>query len=310
MEQFTFSIRPKGPFRLDLATWALRRQRHNIIDQFDGTIYRRILVIDSDPVLLSVQQKGNASNPVLKAVVQGCPTAVKNKTQIKQIVSRLLGAEIDLAAFYAAAKADPVLDELVEKYKGFKPPQFTGIYEAILNAICFQQLSLHVGVVLMNRLAQVCGKEIETEYGRFFSMPGPEAIIKTTPAKLLELGLSNNKVKALIELADRATSEKDEFGEIAISDDETAIDKLKTFRGIGRWSAEYVLLRGLGRLHIFPGDDVGFQNGLKKWLKLRGRPEPKQARRIVHKWFPFGGLIYFHLLLARLDAEGFLNEKD
>jgi DNA-3-methyladenine glycosylase II len=309
MEQLKFLIRPRDPFRLDLTTWALRRRRHNIIDQFNGILYQRVLIIDHEPALLSVQQRGTVSNPVLNVIVQGTCNNIKNKDKIKYIVSSLLGTEIDLTKFYTVTEADPVLAELV-KYKGFKPPKFTSIYEAIFNAICFQQLSLHVGVVLMNRLAQVFGNEITTEYGRFFSLPQPEAIIKAKTTKLLEVGLSNNKVKAMFELGERALSDNSVFGEITKSDDEKAIEILKTFRGIGRWSAEYVLLRGLGRLHIFPGDDVGFQNGLKNLLKLKGQPKQEQARHIVQKWFPFGGLIYFHMLLARLDAEKMLNDKE
>lgn len=308
MEQFTFSLRPKKPFRLDLTTWALRRRKHNIIDQFDGTCYRRVLLIGSEPLLLSVEQKGDASNAVLKVIEQGSANAIKNGKPIKHIIRRLLGTEIDLTPFYAFAESDPFLKGFL-KYKGFKPPQFTSIYEAIFNAICFQQLSLHVGVVLMNRIAQKFGKKIETQYGHFFSLPQPETIIKTKPAELLELGFSKNKVKAILELGERAFRENSFFEEIAKSDDEAAIEKLKTFRGIGRWSAEYVLLRGLGRLHIYPGDDVGFQNGLKKLLKLKGRPESKQARHIVEKWYPFGGLVYFHMLLARLNAEGFIDNE-
>jgi DNA-3-methyladenine glycosylase II len=46
--------------------------------------------------------------------------------------------------------------------------------------------------------------------------------------------------------------------------DPTATDRLTSLRGIGRWTAEYVLLRGLGRLHVFPGDDVGAHNKLRR----------------------------------------------
>src|SRR4051812_684300 len=61
-------------------------------------------------------------------------------------------------------------------------------------------------------------------------------------------------------------------------------------------TAEYVLLRGLGRLHVFPGDDVGAQNNLARWL---GRPRPLDydgVNRAVEKWRPYAGMLYFHLL--------------
>jgi DNA-3-methyladenine glycosylase II len=48
--------------------------------------------------------------------------------------------------------------------------------------------------------------------------------------------------------------------------DAGAVTRLLELRGVGRWTAEYVLLRGLGRTHIFPGDDVGARNNLQRWL--------------------------------------------
>ena len=78
-------------------------------------------------------------------------------------------------------------------------------------------------------------------------------------------------------------------------------------RGVGRWTAEYVLLRGLGRLHVFPGDDVGAQKRLARWL---GRPSALDyagVRRAVRRWQPYAGLVYFHLLLDGLSQAGALN---
>jgi DNA-3-methyladenine glycosylase II len=82
---------------------------------------------------------------------------------------------------------------------------------------------------------------------------------------------------------------------------------LLALRGVGRWSAEYVMLRGLGRLHVFPGDDVGAQKRLARWL---GRPGPLDyagVRKAVAPWQPYAGLVYFHLLLDGLSRAGVLE---
>ena len=76
---------------------------------------------------------------------------------------------------------------------------------------------------------------------------------------------------------------------------------------VGRWTAEYVLLRGLGRLHIFPADDVGARNNLQKWLGLRKPLHYDGVRRLLAKWEPYAGLIYFHMLLYRLNETGYLS---
>jgi DNA-3-methyladenine glycosylase II len=77
-------------------------------------------------------------------------------------------------------------------------------------------------------------------------------------------------------------------------------------RGVGRWTAEYALLRGLGRLHVFPGDDVGARNNLARWLDCRASLDYEGVRAAVRHWQPYAGLVYFHLLLASLAERGTL----
>ena len=88
--------------------------------------------------------------------------------------------------------------------------------------------------------------------------------------------------------------------------DEAAVAELCRLHGVGRWTAEYALLRGLGRLHVFPGDDVGARNNLCRWLGLSEQLDYEKVARVLKRWKHFGGLIYFHLLLEKLAAGGHL----
>ena len=81
-------------------------------------------------------------------------------------------------------------------------------------------------------------------------------------------------------------------------------------RGIGRWTAEYTLLRGLGRIDLFPGDDIGARNNLERWMRLRGPLDYVRVAHVVSRWKPYGGLIYFHLLLDSISRAGLLEEKE
>ena len=94
---------------------------------------------------------------------------------------------------------------------------------------------------------------------------------------------------------------------LASESDEVALDRLSRVRGVGRWTGEYVLLRGLGRLHVFPGDDVGARNNLVRWLGLTGPLDYEGVRRALAPWRPYGGLIYFHLLLDRLAEARYVS---
>jgi DNA-3-methyladenine glycosylase II len=74
-------------------------------------------------------------------------------------------------------------------------------------------------------------------------------------------------------------------------------------RGVGRWTAEYVMLRGLGRINIFPGDDVGARNKLIEWLGA-GEPTYDSVGKMLARWHPYGGLIYLHLIVNAAAAGG------
>jgi DNA-3-methyladenine glycosylase II len=91
--------------------------------------------------------------------------------------------------------------------------------------------------------------------------------------------------------------------------DDAALARLQEIRGVGRWTAEYVLLRGLGRLHVFPGDDVGGRNNLQAWLRLPKPLDYDGVGRTLHPWRRYGGLIYLHLLLDRLADSGFVDVR-
>ena len=82
--------------------------------------------------------------------------------------------------------------------------------------------------------------------------------------------------------------------------DGQVLDLLLKLHGIGRWTAEYVLLRSLGRIGVLPGDDVGARNRLAQWLGHEGSMDYETVRRAVRRWHPYSGFVYFHLLLEGL----------
>jgi len=136
----------------------------------------------------------------------------------------------------------------------------------------------------------------------------PAHLAGVSPEALRPLGFSRAKALSIVALA--AAIETGTFDADAIDslDNEKAVAALMHLRGIGRWSAEYALLRGLGRLNVFPGDDVGARNNLAHRLQRKGPLDYAAVQAAVQPWQPFAGLVYFHLLLANLADQGVLIE--
>jgi DNA-3-methyladenine glycosylase II len=297
---FHFRIRPIPPFRLDLTVWALRRRPNNQMDLWDGRQYRRVLVEDK-PVLISAVQSGSVANPIIRVAATGSEISSSGRRELKRTVIRMLGARVDLGGFYAMARKDRRLKGLADRLKGFKPPQFPTLFETLVNGISCQQLSLIVGLTLMNRLAAACGMAVGNGERRF-GFPRPREVARLRPEALRAMGYNRNKSLAILRIA-RGISE----GGLDLSGldgmaDEPAVRFLRNIPGVGPWTAEYTLLRGLGRINIFPGGDVGAKNGLQRWLNLK-ELDFDGAKALLEQWDPFGGLIYFHLLLQGLAPE-------
>lgn len=224
------------------------------------------------------------------------------------ILSRMLGLEVDLGAFYRLAARDPALGAVARRFAGAKPTRFASIFEGLVNAICFQQLTTTVGVMLMNRLAANWGTAVRAG-AESHAFPEPRTLAQATAGQLKRLGFSRQKAAALLNLSRTAARGALEFDSLEAADDETAMERLLGLHGIGRWSAEYVLLRSLGRLGVFPADDVAGQRNLRGLMGLsaRRRLDYARMRRILARWHPFEGLVYFHFLLLSLAERGLIQ---
>lgn len=306
MSQTTFSIRPVPPFRLDLTVWALRRRPENTVDRWDGSTYRRILVIDGEPADIAVRQLSGIDEPQLEVEVT-CSGPVSRKEESgRLLLERMLGLNKDLKQFYKMAARDQRLQPLVEEFRGLKPPLFPTVFEAVVNGIACQQLSLLVGILLLSRLAHEVGIISAFSKDALYAFPDPTDFSSATIDSLKSLGFSANKSRALLEASGALRERRLDLESLMMRDDHGALAQLEQLRGVGRWTAEYVLLRGLGRLNIFPGDDVGARKKLAQFLGKKKPLDYEGVRRSVAGWQPYSGFIYFHLLLARIKKAGWL----
>ncbi len=299
LERLRLRIEPAAPFRLDLTAAALRRRASNAIDRWDGETWRRVLVVGGEPLGIEVVQTAPPERPIPQVTVRGACLPAGTGPAVRAALARLLGVDRRLDDFYRAAAADPRLDALAQPFRGLKPPRFATLFEALVNAFACEQVTLSLGIQLLNRLAQSWGRAFDGPDGRAWAFPAPDDLAERTPEELRALGFSRQKGTAIIELA-RTSSSLDLDG-LAALDDAAALARLRTMSGVGRWTAEYALLRGLGRLHVFPGDDIGARNNLQRWLGLLEPLDYDGVRRVVARWRPFQGLVYLHLLLWSLQ---------
>lgn len=300
-------LNPVPPFRLDLTVWTLRRRSDNMIDRWDGKTYRRTIIIEEKPAEIAVTQIGKIEKPSLNVTIASREKMPNAKEVARAWVEKMLGLNVDLSQFYYFARCNVELKPLMELFCGVKPPRFPSVFEALVNGISCQQLTLTVGIQLLNRLTSAYGLKIELPGGLVSAFPRPVDLAALKPEDFRALGYSRQKGKALIELSSHIIEGRVDLEELDTMNDQTAFMRLDELRGVGRWTSEYVMLRGLGRIHVFPADDVGGRRSLQRWLKMENRLNYDEANRVLSAWKPYGGLLYFHLLLDRLQKEGVFN---
>ena len=210
----------------------------------------------------------------------------------------MLGLEVDLTRFYHAASGIPWLHPLVLRMRGVRPPRYPTLWEACVNAIVFQQVSLLAASAIMGRLTIELGEPVERGGVRLYRFPGIEQVQRAPDRLLRAAGLSAAKLATLRRVAD--AHEAGELDEVRMeaSPSPEAAALLRGIKGIGPWTATVILLRGLGRLDVFPANDTSVARN----LALVGGTAPGDVAAVLEALGPERGMLYYHLLLARLEA--------
>jgi DNA-3-methyladenine glycosylase II len=296
-------VRP--PFRLALTVAALRRLPANPVDVFTAEgVYLRAFAPAPGPVVWAITQDGAGGDVRMRLY-----GPVDDPAPWQARAARMLGTEVDLTPFYAAA-AVPEIAPLVARMRGVKPPRYPALWEALVNALIFQQISLHAALAILRRVIARFSPPVPFGAATLYPFPAPDAVLTGSLDELRSLGLSTAKARSLLALAGQIVAGEITEADLAALPSPDAARRLAALPGIGPWSAAVILLRGLGRLDVFPRGDSGMAATLRRLLAVAPGAEEATAARLVTALTPYQGLLYFHLLLGRLAATGVLNSAE
>jgi DNA-3-methyladenine glycosylase II len=286
-----FWIEPSRPYSLAL-TAARYARFPDPVDHFDGGGYRRLLEVGRSVVLVTVESAGGVSAGRLRVTLEG-PGARADaaKAAARRLVRGPLGAGADVLLFYRAARADPLLAPLVRKFRGLRIAGYPSLWEALVCAILAQQVNLGLAFGIRAGFATAFGKRLEVGGRAYFAFPSPKRIAREGESGLEGFRLSAAKLGAIARLA-RAFAEGELVEEeIAALPDEAAIERLTATKGVGRWTAETALLRGLARADAFPAGDLSVVKYLAEEVFEHGRRATESEMRTYgERWRPWRGL--------------------
>jgi DNA-3-methyladenine glycosylase II len=293
----------QAPFHLEATVRVLQRRPANPVDVWERGRYLRVLPAAEGLALLAVADRGTVDAPELRLEVRGARLSGPARADAKRTLRTMLGLDADPTVLQRPIERVPRLRAAARALRGMRPPRFADLFETFANVVPFQQVSLEAGIAIVGRLVAAFGRSLELDGRRYFAFPAAAAVADAPVERLRACGLSGRKAETLRNLARLVAS-----GRI----DQTALERMPTAEaretlvalpGIGPWSASLVLLRGLGRLDLFPPGDVGANRTLRTLL---GLGELGDVEREVERFGDTRGYVYFYALASSLLERGLI----
>jgi DNA-3-methyladenine glycosylase II len=293
-----------APFHLEATVRVLQRRPANLVDIWDQEKYLRVLAIGDGIALVEVSNRGTIDRPDVRFAVLRDDTSNSNSTTLEATLRRVLGLDVNPGPLGRAAEVEDRLVSTALALRGMRPPRFAGLFDAFANVVPFQQVSLDTGVAIVNRLVERFGRTLEHGDRTFHGFPSAEVVADARIDSLSRCGMSRRKAETLRRVAGAIASGELAETQLDRMSSEEAIRLLCELPGVGPWSAALVMLRGLGRLDVFPPGDVGVARVLSTLMRL---PPGPSFYQLVERFGDRRGYLYFCSLGAALLARGLIH---
>ena len=211
----------------------------------------------------------------------------------------------DLAPFYEQVKTDKVMACLTQKLKGLKSPTTQTVFEALIDSIVEQQISLKVANGMEKKLTKKFGDTLGLESEVYYAYPTPQKLASASSEELRQCGLSFRKAEYIKSVSTLIMEGKLDLEKLKNYDSaDEIIRELDRVRGVGVWTAELTMLRGMQRLEALPADDLGLRRVISHYYCGGKVITSAQARQIAKNWGKWKGLAaYYHIVAEMLGIE-------
>jgi DNA-3-methyladenine glycosylase II len=279
------SISAVGPYdlRLSLRVWSSFAP-----GPFrDVSVLRSAVRIHDKPTVLELRQVGH-DVPTLEIRT----VLPDSASEAKRIARWIIFADLDLRPFYRIAASHSILGPITRELHGLKPIRPASLFEMIVIAITEQQISLAAAYRIRTRIIERFGDPVNG----LWAFPTPRRLSESSVEDLITCGLSQRKAEYVKGVAYKVAHGQLDLDRLVAMSDEAVRTLLLQVRGLGPWSAEYFLVRGLSRPDRVPADDLGIRTIVGRYLGRGQRLSPQGTMRKLSLFKPYRGLAAFYLL--------------
>ncbi|WP_202080949.1 DNA-3-methyladenine glycosylase family protein [Caldalkalibacillus salinus] len=245
--------------------------------------------------MMKLEHKGTVAQPLVKVRYVGDElTATDEKWLQQHLTHRFQWGTNVLQTFYAELEGTSI-NSVLETLKGLPLVLDDGLFEGLITTIIHQQLNLRFAQQLVYSLAMDYGDQVQDGQKYFYLLPTPSQLAEVDIAELRTKKFSQRKAEYIIGVAQKVRNGELDLERLSALPNEAFIERLSQERGIGQWTAECILLNGLGRKDLFPAGDLGIRNAVKKIEGLEERPSIEACRAWVEPYQNWGSYVAIYL---------------
>ena len=299
----TLSLSAPPEFSFTECLRYLGRSAHESLHIVAGNRVKKIVCCQASPVMLTVSQ------PSLGAIQVDYQADHYDKSlaaRLRAYVTDWFDLATDLRPFYDLAQRDALLAIAVERHYGLRMIGIPDLFEALCWAIIGQQINLTFAYTLKQRMVHAFGDVYSIEGLPYYQFPRPETIAHCLPEQLTALQFSARKAAYVIGIARSIIEGRLSKEALRHLPEEDARTTLMQYKGVGAWTANYVLLKCLKKPDAFPAQDVGLHNALKQLVGLPQKPALDAVYQYAEAWRGWRGYATFYLwqtLLPKVDTD-------
>ncbi|NIV91998.1 DNA-3-methyladenine glycosylase [candidate division KSB1 bacterium] len=294
----TLSVNTPKEFSFKECLKFLDRSKQEPLHVVRNEKVRKLVKIEGQYVLMELRHK---SNRLLEVAILNTLPSESTKQAVQHYVREWFDLDRDLTPFYHLAKTDRLLRKLVRQHQGLRLIRIHDLFQGLCWAIIGQQINLAFAYTLYRRFIESFGESYTRDHQTYWLFPTPEAVAQSTISELRQLQFTGKKAEYILGLAQSMMNggvSKERL--LTCGDTEAIREALRAIRGVGSWTANYVLMRCLGLPRAFPIEDIGLHRAIQKQLKLDRKPTVDEIRELSAGWTDWQAYATFYLYRSLL----------
>jgi DNA-3-methyladenine glycosylase II len=299
----TFLVRALAPFNFDLCAQIFSPGDAEIRSYSNGE-FHQVLRLNDNLVFIKLVSEGTTEKPVISVELKSVqPISRRDIQTSREAVNFIFNLDFDLCSFYKDVENDSAMHKIAQQLYGLKNPTTPTVFESLVDSIVEQQISIKVAHTIEQRLVKKFGETLVIDGITYFSYPRPENIANASIEEVQQVGLSQRKAEYIHGASQLIANGKLDLESMKNEkNSEHIIEELDEVRGIGVWTAELTMLRGMQKLDALPADDFGIRRVISRYY-CDGKPiKTAGAREIAKAWGRWKGLAAYYLIVA--EAKG------